>query len=681
MQHKINYRPEVNGLRAIAILFVLFYHTEKIILGSNFFKGGYIGVDIFFVISGYLIGSIIFKELKLTNKFSFFYFYERRLKRIIPALIVLLLTCSAISLFILLPSDLINFSYSTLSSIFFISNMFFWKTSVVYNATESINIPLLHTWSLSIEEQFYLIVPLFFFIIFKFLKRKLLLVLLSITVLSFLVSVFLSVNSPSFNFFILISRVWELSLGTILSFLDIFHPRKNKSDYSNKLLTIISLLILLIYFFYISDQTYHPSVITLLPVLSCFFLIYYTGSKNDFVTKILSAKIFVYLGFISYSLYLWHYPLLVYFKKIGFNQDTTPISLVLIVLVIFLISFLSYFFIEKPFRSKKINTVSYKNLAILSIALILLNVFFIKTDGTNAIFSNQNNKNLNFIAEDRKCELFVVVETYCSYNEQVGSKDIILLGDSVPDSFAKDLSDQIKNTKFRLITFVRGGTYYTPSGKFINPKNAKIKYNKSYDETISNFFDKSKDQKIIIISYDYRSRFEEENFIYINDVTKKVSALELINNKNKKKLFKKGLKDHKYDFTEMLINLAAKNKIILIYPFPRPSKDILQLSHSQNILKKIDFLKNYSLIKKDYTRSSLKEFLKRDKNIFDILDNISHKNIHRIYPHKYFCDIKSDNCKFVNEGNYLFYDNLHLTKQGSKKINSIILSTVKKIEN
>ena len=140
------------------------------------------------------------------------------------------------------------------------------------------------------------------------------------------------------------------------------------------------------------------------------------------------------------------------------------------------------------------------------------------------------------------------------------------------------------------------------------------------------------------------------------------------------------MKDHKYDFTEMLINLAAKNKIILIYPFPRPSKDILQLSHSQNILKKIDFLKNYSLIKKDYTRSSLKEFLKRDKNIFDILDNISHKNIHRIYPHKYFCDIKSDNCKFVNEGNYLFYDNLHLTKQGSKKINSIILSTVKKIE-
>jgi len=679
MHHKISYRPEINGLRAIAILFVVFYHTEKIIFGSNFFKGGYIGVDIFFVVSGYLIGSIIFKELKLTNNFSFFNFYERRLKRIIPALIILLLTCSLISFFILLPGDLLHFSNSVLSSTFFISNMFFWKTSVVYSAIESTNIPLLHTWSLSIEEQFYLMAPLFFFLIFKFFSKKLLLILILISFLSFSLSVFLSINSPGFNFFILFSRAWELSLGTILSFIEVFLPKKKKINYSEKLLTIVSVLILLIYFFSISDKTYHPSVITFFPVLGCFFLIYYTRDKSCLVKKILSSKIFVFLGLMSYSLYLWHYPILVYFKKFGFDKNTNIISVLFILSVVFLISSLSYFFIEKPFRSQKINTNSYRNLAILTVILIAINIFFIKSEGFQNKIPKEFKESVSFKKNDLQCSLYVKIKKYCIYNTENGVKDIILLGDSVPNSFAENLSDKIKNTKFMLITFTRGGTYYSPTGKFINSRNAKIKYNKSYDDVITEFFKKDINEKIIVVSYDYKARFEEQGFIYINELSKKISPLELINKKNKEGLFEKGLKDHKYDFTRTLINLAKNNKIILIYPFPRPSKDILQFSYSQNILKNLGFKKNYTLVKKDYTSASLMDFLTENKNTFNILDNINHKNIYRIYPHEYFCDVKNDKCKFVEEGSFLFYDNLHLTYKGGKKINSAILEQIKKL--
>ena len=198
---KINYRPEIDGLRAIAVLAVIIYHAKISFLGDIIFKGGFIGVDIFFVISGYLITSIIYKELLEKNSFCFKYFYERRIRRILPALLIVIFVSLPFGWFLLLPSDLIDFSKSILYSLGFTSNFYFHYSGQTYGANNSLLIPFLHTWSLSIEEQFYILFPICFFIIFKFFKKYLGFILSITFLMSLVIADWGSRNHPSFNFF------------------------------------------------------------------------------------------------------------------------------------------------------------------------------------------------------------------------------------------------------------------------------------------------------------------------------------------------------------------------------------------------------------------------------------------------------------------------------------------------
>ena len=204
---KINYRPEIDGLRAIAVLSVILYHLQLSFSGKHIFTGGFIGVDIFFVISGYLITSIILKEIFETKNFSFLYFYERRIRRIIPVLFFIIFVSIPFAWNYLLPSNLESLSKSIISSIFFVSNIFFHETGLIYGTEESILKPFLHTWSLSIEEQFYIFFPITVFLIFRFFKRFLLQLLILITLISFLFSQFISQDYISFNFYSLTSII------------------------------------------------------------------------------------------------------------------------------------------------------------------------------------------------------------------------------------------------------------------------------------------------------------------------------------------------------------------------------------------------------------------------------------------------------------------------------------------
>ena len=182
----IKYRPEIDGLRAIAVLSVIFYHAQLSLNNFEVFKGGYIGVDIFFVISGYLITSIILKELILTKKFSFRYFYERRVRRLIPPLVFVILLSIPLAWIYLLPSSLVDFTKSALYSLGFTSNYFFYFSELDYFDTDGLYKPLLHTWSLAVEEQYYLIFPFFLIFLYKFFRNKILLIFISILSLNLL---------------------------------------------------------------------------------------------------------------------------------------------------------------------------------------------------------------------------------------------------------------------------------------------------------------------------------------------------------------------------------------------------------------------------------------------------------------------------------------------------------------
>ena len=227
---KLTYRPEIDGLRAIAVSAVILYHAQITIFGYQPFKGGFIGVDIFFVISGYLITSIILKELITTGSFSFKHFYERRIRRILPALLFVMLVSLPFAWMSLLPSSFVDFSKSILYSLGFSSNLYFWSSGQEYGAQSGLLKPFLHTWSLSVEEQFYILFPIILLITFKYFKRYLIHILISGFVISLGLAEWTSRNYPSASFYFLHTRMWELLMGSILAYFEITkgHRSKNK---------------------------------------------------------------------------------------------------------------------------------------------------------------------------------------------------------------------------------------------------------------------------------------------------------------------------------------------------------------------------------------------------------------------------------------------------------------------
>ena len=241
---KIKYRPEIDGLRAIAVCSVVLYHIQINIFGHQVFKGGFIGVDIFFVISGYLITSIILKELVTTGTFSFKNFYERRARRILPVFLFVTLISILLAWQYLLPSILVDFSKSIFYSISFISNFYFHYEGHRYG-TESIVKPFLHTWSLSVEEQFYIIFPIILLIIFKYFRKFLIQFLILGFLISLIVADWGSRNHPQFNFYFLLTRVWELLAGSILAYFEIKLSRKNNNRRLSLILPIIGLCLII----------------------------------------------------------------------------------------------------------------------------------------------------------------------------------------------------------------------------------------------------------------------------------------------------------------------------------------------------------------------------------------------------------------------------------------------------
>ena len=225
---ELNYRSEIDGLRAIAVVSVILYHAKIFIFGRDWFEGGFIGVDIFFVISGYLITRIILTELVQSNSFSFIKFYERRARRILPMLFVVIAVCIPIAWQKILPLDLIDFAKSALSAIGFGSNFFFYLSTTEYGADSALLKPLLHTWSLGVEEQFYIIIPVIILLIWKFARTSLLTLLIGMLILNIQFADFICRNSE-LNFFLPFS-FWELLVGSVLAFIELRYGR-TKNQY------------------------------------------------------------------------------------------------------------------------------------------------------------------------------------------------------------------------------------------------------------------------------------------------------------------------------------------------------------------------------------------------------------------------------------------------------------------
>ena len=359
----IAYRKEIDGLRAIAVLPVILFHA-----GFSIFSGGFVGVDVFFVISGYLITSIIIHDIE-QQKFSLIQFYERRARRILPALTFVLIF-TTFAAYILMPAYLLKlYSQSLVAVGSFLSNVYFYLTSG-YFSTAAEEKPLLHTWSLAVEEQYYVFYPLLLAAFWAKGKRFIILCLVVLSIASLTLAQLLAEKQlVDANFYLIFSRAWELLLGSLIAFIP-FHEKVTEKR-TQEFLSIIGLLMVMYAIFAYDKYTPFPSIYTLVPVVGTCLIIAFTKA-NSLVGKLLSTKFMVGIGLISYSLYLWHQPLLAFLRLKSVGEP--KISLILgAIAATFLAAAVSWKYVETPFRDRK--RFPQKRIFVLSIFSLVACLF------------------------------------------------------------------------------------------------------------------------------------------------------------------------------------------------------------------------------------------------------------------------------------------------------------------
>jgi len=373
----LKYRAEIDGLRAIAVVPIILFHA-----GFEYFSGGFVGVDVFFVISGYLITTIILSE-KEQGTFSLVNFYERRFRRILPALFMVMLVSLIFSLLWLMPSYMEDFSQSLMAVSTFSSNILFWRESGYWEISNELK-PLLHTWSLAVEEQYYVLYPLFLMQIWHFRKDWILGSFIVIAAISLATAQWGAYNKPIPTFYLLPTRGWELAIGAGIAYYFLYRKQTVRTLLShksvNEALGLLGLL-MISYAVYVFDKgTPFPSLYALVPTVGTGLIILFSSSQT-MVGRLLSIKPLVAVGLISYGAYLWHWPLLVFARHLSLTEPS-ELTFAILALLSFPLAYLSWRYIEKPFRTKSI--FSRKTIFTLS---FIGSVLFI-TVGLAGHFSN-----------------------------------------------------------------------------------------------------------------------------------------------------------------------------------------------------------------------------------------------------------------------------------------------------
>jgi peptidoglycan/LPS O-acetylase OafA/YrhL len=511
--NKMQYRREIDGLRALAVVPVILFHV-----GLEWFSGGFIGVDVFFVISGYLITTILIEEQK-SGSISIAKFYERRARRILPVLILILLLSAAAGFLLLLPDAMLDFSRSMLATLIFASNIYFYLTGGYFSSASELK-PLLHTWSLSAEEQYYILFPILLIIMRKFLQNATVWLLVALAIFSLLLAEWSSSAHPLFGFFVLPTRGWELLFGAIAAFVASTGMRDhitNKFSQLSEALAIIGLLGIIYSIFSFDKKTPFPGFYAIVPVLGSTLIILFSSSQS-LVGRILGTKPLVGIGLISYSAYLWHQPVFA-FARIVSDKKIQGIEAYGLLLLVFVLSFFSWKYVEQVFRDKNKIPLS-KLLKLLGGACAGLAIFAI---GLNNSASNKLNYIMPTSSDDlqRRDECFLLnvgaehLRVDRCVSHAPGKINILLLGDSHAASLYPGLKEFADTHNINLSSIT--AAFCLPLVKSF-PKNSSTtatprceKINKKIQEAISS----NKFDLIIISSYMLQWGFAEDwNWTY-----------------------------------------------------------------------------------------------------------------------------------------------------------------------
>ena len=669
---KLNYRNELDGLRGIAAIAAVVYHAKFYVNDTPILTGGYLGVDIFFILSGFLISHIIYTEI-IEKRFALFNFIERRVRRILPTLLFIIIFSYPFFFLTMIPLDLNNYSKSIFYTLGFLSNTYFHYQGIEYGGISSYLKPFLHTWSVAVEVQLYIIFTIVLFITIKYFKKYLFLILLIGCFVSLSIAEIHAKTHSSFNYYMVFARVWEFSIGSILAFTIIYKSKiiEKISKNLKELLILVSLVLIIFSIVIFDSETLHPTLITLFPVLGVSIIIL-ISNNNLILNKVLIFKPLSYIGLISYSLYLWHYPIFA-FARLN-NVFDSFYQKIICILISFLLSVVTYHLIEKIFRNKKLIN---KKIFFILMASGLLIAFLCNYTLTKSHLKKMPDDLINFDFrpwQTLRNKVNVNCHNnpnFCKFIKNKEYKNIYIIGDSHAAVLMDDLKKRyIDETETNLITMTTG-CFGLPGFQFRNSPD-RICTSEYYERVIQTI-KKSKNNTIIIggrfpLYLSGGKYFNNKEGGIEGDGRNFFPPLESINNNLT-------VEEGYTKFTKDLLDLS--DNFILIYPVPEvgfnvPRKIFGSIDKSKNINEK-NILKNIKLT------TSYDVFMERSFKTFKLFNKIDNKKLIRIYPHEIFCNEASKRCITHTQNEILYSDDNHLSVSGAKMLNNIIIKELKKL--
>lgn len=638
------FRNDINGLRAIAVMLVVLFH-----FGISEFKGGFVGVDIFFVISGFLMTKIIFSRLENKN-FSVLSFYLDRSKRIIPALLFTCFILALVGWFYMPPMEYRILSKHIFSSVLFISNIIYFTESGYFNLDSGTKW-LLHTWSLSVEWQFYIIYPIILLSLYKLFggktARKAILILL---ILSFFLSFLISPIYREFSYYMLPTRSWEMLLGgAVFCF--------GKSEYKNsKIISIIGLVLIIASLFIVDSSTYWPGYLAAIPTIGAAMVIAANYNSNFLYSNQISS----YIGKVSYSLYLWHWPVIVAMKALDIQMTSLNISYGIIASI--LLASVSYFLIEEPIRKIKYTTIygliSYVSISVSTAAIC----FFVYLHGglparaSDEVITAENDAKLRNSYHEKCLKTSGNSVDGCVIGgEKSKNPSVILIGDSHSDSTLTALVDAIPKGD--------GGVLFLGYQNCLTIPDIKI-YSimkgfdcGSYNSNLIKYLSSKYTGTPVVVS----SRFSAYLYGADESIPSKSSKPLAWFDKQPESTNSSYLSNIKDRFISSMCEISKNRKVTIIKPYPgiwfdvpkKLARDIMIYGHPKPIYTSVDF------------------YNKRNSFSIDMIDSASNEcGINTIDPTDALCD--KSMCYFNKGSRSIYYDGSHLSEFGNKLMTPLL---------
>jgi len=636
----MKYRPEIDGLRAISVIPVIFFHA-----GFSSFEGGFVGVDVFFVISGFLITKLITTDID-ANRFTFGDFYERRARRILPAIIFVTSTCLPLAWFLMLPGQLQVFFGSVFANSIFLSN-FFFLTQIEYFQPDAHLQPLMHTWSLSIEEQYYLLFPALISVIWKRSKWSSLVLISALTSVGIYFAYNGITGDPAKNYFHSLSRFWEIGMGSCAAlFSTLKDPRPNK------VFTTMGLVCIFFSIFYFDKLTPYPSLYTLIPCIGATLVLLF-GSASSGPGRVLSLPPLVGMGLISYSAYLWHQPLFA-FARLSSLNDLGPITSMVLSLLSIVLAYFTWRYVENPFRRKPKRLIQ-KRSKLIFCALGISSIFAVsglfgyflegfpeRIQNGTALGTLETRLSPNY-GLSSECAAIDVKSDACQTSS---SFEVVVWGDSYAMHLVNGILAQYPDAK--LIQRTLPGCAPLKNLAFLTSQ-LPLEYAQTCNDfnslVIQELEDAQRSLKVII-----SSEFALDEKVLWNTYGRRIPP-------------EKRIEALKVEIRTIIGQLTALGHTVsLVSPPPEAGYDLGQcLSKAKRYRQ--------PLAACDFRRDKI-----TNTSIFDVLDGLE-KDVNIIRLDDEFCE--QDVCKVSYDDVFLYRDKGHLSLEGSTYLGKVLLGFAK----